>query len=709
MSIYGASDSANKKTKRVYTFVNRKKGPPKRIVSILHPLSHRSIILDVSKQCHYKCLNKVNEHDILVIRRSYLSKNQMERSQWIKTYLDNNIIKEDNAIAGIHWHINGNEVCFHCWKVATTVSSYKLRHCNRTIHGSHGISKNKPYVRTAIAWMGNAFSAMCEKMPTKEEFHLPCFLQWKDICADLNYYLRQHDLHEITDHYFCRLRKKYYPKVKAPKYTRQGKCDECISLKNSKHSATFSEEKRKYHDLFVEHNKKQMSERLLYKTRCIEGETNPKQVLSIILDGMATVRIPWHMPMPKGSARVDRLKLHVHGLIDHSNKVRKLYGSLEHWSHGANYVATVLANYINELRSKTNVEDWPKTLYLQVDNCWKENKNKTMFFFLGILIVRGWFENIYLYSLPTGHTHEDIDQLFSNWNTHYWKKGLQSPEEIDSFLVWSYPNETTRPTFKMMEMVYDMKSWFENFGISMKHHTAHRAFHFQKFKDNVQFFYKPSSLNNQWFGLEGSSSDGIILFYQLPFHYEIPFQHNYQSLDLDIIDIIIKTPTITKYLDSIHLQWYLKLFSNNTFYFKSPLKSFFPEIGPLLNIQSNDNESEDEDEPQIITVDAIQQHLLRYGVTEEDKGKFILAHFQCYGLSFLLGKVVKVDDSEIKVHIYFCEVDWKTTKWTPVPNYYEIIQKKDVFKVGVQLSKKETLDKKTIKLIEEICSPVELQ
>ena len=75
------------------------------------------------------------------------------------------------------------------------------------------------------------------------------------------------------------------------------------------------------------------------------------------------------MSMSKGSARVERLKLHVHGLIDHSHNVRKLYGSLDHWGHGANFVATVLADYLNELKEKIDKKDWPKTLYLQVNNC----------------------------------------------------------------------------------------------------------------------------------------------------------------------------------------------------------------------------------------------------------------------------------------------------------------------------------------------------
>ena len=83
-----------------------------------------------------------------------------------------------------------------------------------------------------------------------------------------------------------------------------------------------------------------------------------------------------------------------------------------------------------------------------VDNCWKENKNINMFCFLGMLVERGWFNEIYLDSLPTGHTHENIDQLFSNFNIHYWKRGLQSPLEMENFLEWIYSSEATDQSSK---------------------------------------------------------------------------------------------------------------------------------------------------------------------------------------------------------------------------------------------------------------------
>ena len=60
-----------------------------------------------------------------------------------------------------------------------------------------------------------------------------------------------------------------------------------------------------------------------------------------------------------------------------------------------------------------------------------------MLCYLGLLIQFGWFKNIDMYSLAPGHTHEDIDQMFSTWHQHYWHKGLQSPLAIPHFIEWA--------------------------------------------------------------------------------------------------------------------------------------------------------------------------------------------------------------------------------------------------------------------------------
>lgn len=53
-------------------------------------------------------------------------------------------------------------------------------------------------------------------------------------------------------------------------------------------------------------------------------------------------------------------------------------------------------------------------LYVEVDNFDKENKNRYMFAYLESLVTWKIFRTIDVLFLPTGHTHEDIDQAFSH-------------------------------------------------------------------------------------------------------------------------------------------------------------------------------------------------------------------------------------------------------------------------------------------------------
>ena len=55
----------------------------------------------------------------------------------------------------------------------------------------------------------------------------------------------------------------------------------------------------------------------------------------------------------------------------------------------------------------------PRILYLQLDNCFRENKNTYLFAWLSWLVERSVFDHVFVSFLPTGHTHFDCDQFAS--------------------------------------------------------------------------------------------------------------------------------------------------------------------------------------------------------------------------------------------------------------------------------------------------------
>jgi hypothetical protein len=55
----------------------------------------------------------------------------------------------------------------------------------------------------------------------------------------------------------------------------------------------------------------------------------------------------------------------------------------------------------------------PKKLFLQLDNCGRENKNRYLLAYLDRLVAVGVFESIQVSFLPVGHTHEGMLVLVS--------------------------------------------------------------------------------------------------------------------------------------------------------------------------------------------------------------------------------------------------------------------------------------------------------
>ena len=57
-----------------------------------------------------------------------------------------------------------------------------------------------------------------------------------------------------------------------------------------------------------------------------------------------------------------------------------------------------------------------RNLYLQLDNCAKDNKNQFLMAFMSMLTHGGVFKEIQVGFLLVGHTHEDIDAYFSHFS-----------------------------------------------------------------------------------------------------------------------------------------------------------------------------------------------------------------------------------------------------------------------------------------------------
>lgn len=84
---------------------------------------------------------------------------------------------------------------------------------------------------------------------------------------------------------------------------------------------------------------------------------------------------------------------------------------VEGFETGANHIIESIHRTLG-IR-KGHLGKLPNTLFIQADNCTRENKNRYFLGYLEMLVMKGVFVEVQLSSLEVGHTHTDIDQSFS--------------------------------------------------------------------------------------------------------------------------------------------------------------------------------------------------------------------------------------------------------------------------------------------------------
>ena len=102
----------------------------------------------------------------------------------------------------------------------------------------------------------------------------------------------------------------------------------------------------------------------------------------------------------------------------------------------------------------------PENLLLQLDNCAGENKNRYLFAYLSLLVAKGVFKTVHLGFLMVGHTHEDIDAMFSRFS-----------ERLQTEMMFTFPHlmehfqkcESSAPAPILMTQVPDFKSFVQGY------------------------------------------------------------------------------------------------------------------------------------------------------------------------------------------------------------------------------------------------------
>jgi hypothetical protein len=248
----------------------------------------------------------------------------------------------------------------------------------------------------------------------------------------------------------------------ADSFTQCGVCSDLqTEMGNAKTTAAFLHKKAQ----FDTHNASQKAEREVYYRHRDNAKRNPNKYMCLIIDGMDQfkLKIPQYEQNTKDNDSLLDTKLSgikVHGVGTY------FYFTSGTFKAGANLNIDCLNQTLLDLRriydeliEKGELEKWPDKLYLQVDGG-SENMNR---FFLGYcdrLVAFGLFKTVKVNFLMVGHTHEDIDQIFSVVSGTLKKEKCLSLDQMMDRLSKLDLNEPRPPKCKVLHSVWDWKYFF---------------------------------------------------------------------------------------------------------------------------------------------------------------------------------------------------------------------------------------------------------
>lgn len=320
---------------------------------------------------------------------------------------------------------DGHAVCLTCACKIYACSRAMLcpQPSNKGVHMPGDIGRSKAESNAARATKSVCISAWFQVL--KETL---------DIMPDTGYYQLQHPrkgmvfdeykldaacwpalYQECDPSYFYQVWRESFPNVKLRKHCRFAKCDFCLEQRGVISAPTAGEaEKGDARDRLKLHLAwAHTRERGFYHSKRDEAIRCPSRKLSISIDGTDQFinGFPHFWEIGKRDSKGKRFYIHTQVSIVHGVGP-SVYLGLEDIAGDPNWTIETLYRTLKAEEERRN-EGLPRTLYLQLDNCFRENKNTYVIAYLCWLVERLVFDEVFLSFLPTGHTHFDPDQFAS--------------------------------------------------------------------------------------------------------------------------------------------------------------------------------------------------------------------------------------------------------------------------------------------------------
>ncbi len=290
-------------------------------------------------------------------------------------------------------------------------------------------------------------------MPDCDEVHLPYHVKtdvYQLFAKEEERFSQRCSSRCVSDSYFFSIWKQFAPHIKVRKIHRFTKCSDCEFYRSelakaglNERTASVLKRSKAAHIAFVQR------ERLEYARKRDQAIRNPSKFCSFIIDGadQSAYGLP-HLLFNTKSMRGEKLKVRLIGVKEHLLVPNVFfYLMTEEFETGANHVIECVHRFLSHKFEKGPIL---QTLYVQADNCSRENKNRYFMSYFEMLVARGVVKDVYVSFLPVGHTHEDIDQIFSRTSTHLRSHNAVTISDLADELAVSY---TPRPRVSRLSAV----------------------------------------------------------------------------------------------------------------------------------------------------------------------------------------------------------------------------------------------------------------
>jgi hypothetical protein len=257
-----------------------------------------------------------------------------------------------------------------------------------------------------------------DPMPDEDfyQLHVPKKVMLHDMyIADCELYPT--DFQKCTFGWFNHIWAENHSNVRVRRHCRFAKCNFCVKWRALMDDQTKTpHERAEARDRVNQHiNWAHTRERGLYHDKIHKAVKDPGECISLAMDGTAQMGsgMPHFKQKTKRDGAGSRHKYHTQIVLVHGSAVGPyVFLGAENVAGDPNWTIDSLYRALKR-EEEERAEGLPEVLYLQMDNCARENKNTYLLTYCAWLVERGVFKEIFVSFLPVGHTHFDPDQLAS--------------------------------------------------------------------------------------------------------------------------------------------------------------------------------------------------------------------------------------------------------------------------------------------------------